>query len=192
MDPLESVREYRDRPAPPSPARLVSIAPPPVLPPQPTPEPAPTPPAEEPAAAEAEPKIVGTPRGRKQLLHIYLPNASRQLLEGAREGHGSLGAAAMAALRGAYDHVVTNCVPEPVEAVGPFPAPRPPRRRMVVDDARMKTIYVEPAEAAAIEALAEQCELSLSELVTIAIDHHYGPNTESPDRTSQGRPTRTR
>lgn len=29
-------------------------------------------------------------------------------------------------------------------------------------------------EAAAVEAVVDQCEMSLSELVTIAIDHHYG------------------
>ena len=59
--------------------------------------------------------------------------------------------------------------------VGPFPAPRPPRRRLVVDDARMRPMYVDPEEAAGIEILAQQCELSLSELVTIAIDSFYGP-----------------
>lgn len=80
----------------------------------------------------------------------------------------------MAALRSSYEHIVTNHIPEPVEPVGPFPAPRTVRRREHVDDARMKPIYVDPGEAGAIEALADQCELSLSELVTIAIDHWYG------------------
>ena len=41
-------------------------------------------------------------------------------------------------------------------------------------------IYGDPAEAAAIEQLADQCELSISELVTIAIDHHFGEGTASP------------
>jgi hypothetical protein len=41
-------------------------------------------------------------------------------------------------------------------------------------------IYVDPAEAAAIEALADQCELSLSELVTIAIEHWYGEDRPFP------------
>jgi hypothetical protein len=36
------------------------------------------------------------------------------------------------------------------------------------------------AEAAAIEALADQCELSISELVPIAIDHWYGEGRPSP------------
>ena len=41
-------------------------------------------------------------------------------------------------------------------------------------------IYVDPAEAAAIEGLADQCELSISELVTIAIDFYYGEGRPSP------------
>jgi hypothetical protein len=40
-------------------------------------------------------------------------------------------------------------------------------------------IYVDPAEAAAIEALADQRELSISELVTVAIDHWYGEGMRS-------------
>ena len=62
-----------------------------------------------------------------------LPASTRQLLQAARDRHGSLGAAAMAALRGAYEHIVTNHVPEPVGPVGPFPAPRTVRRREHVD-----------------------------------------------------------
>jgi hypothetical protein len=114
------------------------------------------------------------------ILQVYLPAGTRQLLEPARDGHGSLGAVAMASLRGSYEHIVAHHIPEPVEPVGPFPAPRTVRRREHVDDARMKPIYVDPAEAAAIEALADQCELSISELVTIAIDHWYGEGRPPP------------
>jgi hypothetical protein len=109
------------------------------------------------------------------VIQVYLPVGTRQLLDAARPAHGSLGAATMAALRGAYHHIVEHHTPEPVEPVGPFPAPRVVRRREHVDDPRMKMIYVDPAEAAAIEQLADQCELSISELVTIAIDVFYGP-----------------
>ncbi|MDQ3943605.1 MAG: hypothetical protein M3357_00305 [Actinomycetota bacterium] len=87
----------------------------------------------------------------------------------------------MAALRGSYEHIVANHTPEPVEPVGPFPAPRTVRRREHVDDARMKPIYVDPGEAAGIEALADECELSISELVTIAIDHHFGEGAPFPN-----------
>jgi hypothetical protein len=180
MDPLESVRQYRDQGGP---TRTLSVAPPPVLPAQPIADDAATIDVDalDTELAELTPDpTIGTPRGRKRLLQVYLPNSTRQRLDAAKAGHGSLGAAAMAALRGAYEHIITTCVPEPVEAVGPFPAPRPMRRRLHVDDARMRPIYVDPPEAAAIEALAEQCELSVSELVTIAIDWHYGEGRPSP------------
>lgn len=196
MDPLESVRQYRDQEA--DAGRVVRIAPPPPIP------------AAEPAAdalddtgdpdltdAGAEQvgegsaaHIPGTPRGRKRLLQVYLPAPTRQLLQQARDGHGSLGAAAMAALRGSYEHIIANHTPEPVEPVGPFPAPRTVRRREHVDDARMKPIYVDPGEAAAIEALADQCELSISELVTIAIDHHFGEGVPSPTSPPRRTPRR--
>ena len=127
--------------------------------------------------------IPGTPRGRKRLLQVYLPAGARHLLGSAHDGHGGLGAAAMAALRASYEHIVAHHIPEPVEPVGPFPAPRTVRRREHVDDARMKPIYVDPAEAAAIEALADRCELSISELVTVAIDWWYGEDRPSPHPT---------
>jgi hypothetical protein len=189
MDPLESVRQYREQE---NGGRVVRVAPPaPVLP---TVEVA-APPVDlddtgeldltdlegpGPVAEGTAAHIPGTPRGRKRLLQVYLPAPTRQLLQSARDGHGSLGAAAMAALRGSYEHIVAHHTPEPVEAVGPFPAPRTVRRREHVDDARMKPIYVDPVEAAAIEQLADQCELSLSELVTIAIDWWYGEGLALP------------
>jgi hypothetical protein len=51
----------------------------------------------------------------------------------------------------------------------------------------MKPVYVDPEKAAAIEALADQCELSISEVVTIAIDHWYGdPPARPRPRQNQG------
>ena len=183
MDPLESVRQYRDK----AEGRVVSISPPPPMPPSSqqslTEEETVVDLVDLPGGGEEltetapspDAHIPGTPRGCKRLLQVYLPASTRDLLDDARKDHTSLGAAAMAALRGSYEHIVANYTPEAVEGVGPFPAPRPPRRREHVEDARMKPLYVDPAEASAIEALAEQCELSMSELVTIAIDNFYGP-----------------
>jgi hypothetical protein len=122
----------------------------------------------------------GSKEVRRQRFQGYLPASTRRLRQLARDGQRGLGAAAMATLRGSYDHIVANHIPEPVGPVGPFPAPRTVRRREHVDDARMKPIYVDPGEAAAIEALADQCELSISELVTIAIDYWYGAGKPSP------------
>ena len=128
-------------------------------------------PAPEPAG---EGRVRGNTRGRKQLLYVYLPGPTIDRLDDARPGHGTLGAAVMAALRGSYEWLVDHHTPEPVEAVGPFPAVRGPKRRQGVEDGRLKPFYVTPEEAQGIDGLAEQLEMSVSELVTVAIDHFFG------------------
>jgi hypothetical protein len=199
MDPLASVKEFRQQSA--GPGRTLKVAPPPAIPVAPAPaddgvNAVDTEPTGEldltaiggaeaaeargshDVAAAVEPAgdaedLPGMARGRKRLIHVNLPGDTRQRLEAGRRVHGTLGAAVMAALRGSYEWVVANHTPLPAEAVGPFPAPKPPRRRLVVPDARLKPFYVHPDEAKAIDQLAEQLELSVSELVTIAIDKFY-------------------
>jgi hypothetical protein len=205
MDPLASVKEFRQQSA--GPGRTLKVAPPPAIPVAPSPaaldddnaidDPDPTGeldiaaivaaeasgavgPAEQPAGEEPAADgddLPGMARGRKRLIHVNLPGDTRRRLEAGRRAHGTLGAAVMAALRGSYEWVLANHTPPPAEPVGPFPAPRPPRRRLVVPDARLKPFYVHPDEAKAIDELAEQLEVSVSELVTIAIDHWYADPT---------------
>jgi hypothetical protein len=202
MDPLSSVKEFREQQG--SGARVVKIAPPPILPVTTalvsggeaddvelddtgeldlTAHPDTTP-ADDVAANQNR----GLVRGRKRVVQVYLPAPTRAFLDQAREVHGTLGKAAMAALRGSYQWLVETHTPEPVEAVGPFPAPRPTRRRLSVEDPRMRQLLVDPAEAAGIETLADELEMSLSELVTLAIDFHYGEGGGLPVRPT---PTRT-
>jgi hypothetical protein len=207
MDPLASVKEFRQQGS--GTGRTLTVAPPPPIPVAPSPaalddgaeaqDPDPTgelgvttvagveaPEADAPAGpAAAEPvgnpdHLPGMARGRKRLIHVNLPGDTRQRLEAGRRAHGTLGAAVMAALRGSYEWVVANHTPPPAEPVGPFPAPKAPRRRLVVADARLKPFYVYPDEAKAIDELAEQLELSVSELVTIAIDTFYGEGGPLP------------
>jgi len=216
MDPLASVKEFRQQSAG---GRALKVAPPPPIPVAPSPvddstdvdDPDPTgeldltilsgadaAEAADPATAAAvksatEPAgdgddLPGMARGRKRLIHVNLPGDTRERLEAGRRAHGTLGAAVMAALRGSYEWVVANHTPPPAEAVGPFPAPKPPRRRLVVPDARLKPFYVHPDEAKAIDQLAEQLELSVSELVTIAIDRHYGESGSPPGGRHEGLP----
>jgi hypothetical protein len=135
------------------------------------------------AAVEDGPARRRAMKYRKQTLQLYLSAPTRARLDKAREVHGTYGEAAMAALRGAYQWLVDNHSPEPVEAIGPFPAPTPTRRRLAVDDARVQQILITPDEAAAIEALADQLELNLSELTTLAIDHWYGEDAAMPRGT---------
>ena len=185
MNPLESVAKYRQNET--GPTRTLKVAPPPTLPVTSTTT---TPDAVEvdldpsgeldlaqtagAAAGEGTRRLPGNTRGRKQLLYVYLPGPTIARLDDARPGHGTLGAAVMAALRGSYGWLVETHTPEPVEAVGPFPAVRGPKRRQGLEDGRLKPFYVTPEEAQGIDTLAEQLEMSPSELVTLAIDHWYG------------------
>jgi hypothetical protein len=188
MDPLESVDRYRQQQS--GNGRALKVAPPPTLPI--TPAPAVTTPEVElddtgeldlrgvngtgnvEAAGPAGERLPGNTRGRKQLLYVYLPGPTIAVLDKARPGHGTLGAAVMAALRGSYEWLVEHHTPEPVEAVGPFPAVRGPKRRQGIEEGRLKPFYVEPEEAKGIETLAEQLEMSVSELVTLALDYWFG------------------
>lgn len=204
MDPLRSVKEFREQQG--SAGRVVKVAPPPILPVAPAGtgagdvEPADTGELDLTALNDATPDPDGDAvendgeagrglvRGRKRVVQVYLPAPTRALLDDARDVHGTLGKAAMAALRGSYQWLVDSHTPDPVEAVGPFPAPRPTRRRLSVEDPRMRQLLVDPAEAAGIETLADQLEMSLSELVTLAIDHWYEERSPLPE----GPPGRSR
>lgn len=193
MDPLASVAKYRQQDT--GPTRTLKVAPPPTIPVTPAPatvdpvdvdrdptgelDLTETDPVVAGAVAEGR-KLRGNTRGRKQLLYVYLPGPTISRLDDARPGHGTLGAAVMAALRGSYQWLIDTHTPEPVEAVGPFPAPRGPKRRQGLEDGRLKPFYVTPEEAQGIDALAEQLEMSPSELVTIAIDFWYGEDRPSP------------
>jgi hypothetical protein len=179
MDPLASIKEFRQQET--AQGRTLKVAPPPPIPVTPT---APMrsladdeldlSDLHDSGGVAEEKRLPGNTRGRKQLLYVYLPGPTIQLLDDARPGHGTLGAAVMAALRGSYEWLVEHHTPQPVEAVGPFPAVRGPKRRQGVEEGRLKPFYVGPEEAKGIDTLAEQLERSVSELVTLAIDHWYG------------------
>ncbi len=190
MDPLASIKEFRQQET--AQGRTLKVAPPPPIPVTPSaPIAAPADgmdltgeidltslhDGDAMAGAVGERRLRGHLRGRKQLLYVYLPGPTVQRLDDARPGHGTLGAAVMAALRGCYEWLVDTHTPEPVEAVGPFPAVRGPKRRQGIEEGRLKPFYVDPEEAKGIDALAEQLELSVSELVTLALDRWYGENS---------------
>lgn len=188
MDPLASIKEFRQQE---SQGRTLKVMPPPPIPVTPS-SPIAAPAGEldltglHDAGVDAgvegvgERRMRGHLRGRKQLLYVYLPGPTIARLDDARPGHGTLGAAVMAALRGSYEWLVEHHTPPPVEAVGPFPAVRGPKRRQGIEEGRLKPFYVDPEEARGIDALAEQLEMSVSELVTLAIDHWYGENRSTP------------
>jgi hypothetical protein len=198
MDPLAAIREFRQQEA--AHGRTLKVAPPPPIPVTPTPTV--TPPVDDddldptgeldPSAlhgngaeqAVGERRLPGNTRGRKQLIYVYLPGPTIARLDKARPGHGTLGAAVMAALRGSYEWLVETHTPRPVEAVGPFPAVRGPKRRQGLEEGRLKPFYVDPEEARAIDTVAEQLEMSVSELVTLALDHWFGAGDGPHRRTA--------
>jgi hypothetical protein len=195
MDPLESVARYRKTQTGAG-GRTLTVAPPPPMPVAPSGATGPGVDVVDlddtgeldlstlqeqvgvdgPADTEAtgERKLRGNTRGRKQLLYVYLPGPTIERLDAARPAHGTLGQAVMAALRGSYEWLVAHHTPQPVQAVGPFPAVHGPKRRQGVEEGRLKPFYVDPEEAKGIDTLAEQLEMSASELVTLALDHWYG------------------
>jgi hypothetical protein len=119
MDPLASVKEFRDKEG--GQSRTLKVAPPPPIPVTPA---APVAPAVDDLnptgeldltdlqdSGGVEKRLPGNTRGRKQLLYVYLPGPTIQLLDDARPGHGTLGAAVMAALRGSYEWLVEHHTP---------------------------------------------------------------------------------
>lgn len=67
-----------------------------------------------------------------------------------------------------------------LRAVGAFPAPPAYPPAPVRRGPRMQQVLVDPAEATGIETLADQLEMSLCELVTLAIDHWYSEDRPTP------------
>ena len=83
----------------------------------------------------------------------------------------------MEALRGAKEWLRQEYAPLVIEEDDLFPPPRRPRRRLEVVGGRHVSGGVTPEEAAAIARLAGELDLSLSELVTLAVEHHFGSST---------------
>ncbi|MGH9165938.1 MAG: hypothetical protein ACRDZW_10560 [Acidimicrobiales bacterium] len=100
------------------------------------------------------------------------------LREASRDS--TMGTTVVEALRSSYGWLVETHKPKPEEAVGPFPTPVRPRRRRQVEDPTPVHLYMSPAEAVAVAQVAEECELSISELVTVGLNHHLSPPAPAP------------
>jgi hypothetical protein len=83
----------------------------------------------------------------------------------------SRGVAVMRALRATYNDLSQDLAPS-LDTTGPFPAERRSRRRIRVDQAVRTSVIVWPDEAAALAQVADELDLSCSELVTLALDLH--------------------
>lgn len=152
-------------------------------------------PRRQPAARSEKPRsapdveLPGFSRGNRRALTVSLPRVTLAALrEASRDS--SMGATVVEALRASYAWLVETHKPKPEEAVGPFPIPVRPRRRRQVEDPTPVHLYMSPAEAAAVAQVAEECELSISELVTIGLDHHLSPPAGAP-KPARKRPAKS-
>lgn len=135
-------------------------------------------------------ELPGFARGNRRALTVSLPRAT--LVKLRRESEGStMGLTVVNALRASYPWLVETYKQQPVEAVGPFPAPVRQRRRSQVEDPAPVHLYMSPAEAAAVAAVADECDLSISELVTVGLEHHFAQPPPSAGATSTKRRTKT-
>ena len=113
---------------------------------------------------------VGKPRGNKQEVPLHLPRTSFEALSSYADAENvSRGVAVMRALRAAHAGLVQELAPA-TDTAGPFPAERRSRRRIRVDQAVRTSVLLWPDEADALARVADELDLSCSELVTMAVD----------------------
>lgn len=174
MDPREDIALALDPPE----MRRTSVAPPPLrhlakVPPAPT-ETAPT--SEEPSGPDDDQtgleELPGRRRSRLQYLELYVTGRAYDLLTAQRPAGSTMGQAVMEALRHTRPWLVETYSPPPADDDF-FPAPRRSRRRFHVEGGRHVSAGVTPQEAAAISRLAADVDLTLSELISLAVEHHF-------------------
>ena len=110
---------------------------------------------------------------------MYLPAETKAALDTAREmtrfpiADLVLDAvrAQLGGLRSEYLPAALD--PVTVEASFPVPSRARKRRREQLDDARVTQLRFTPTEAASLTAAAAELSLSVSELVSVAVDRHY-------------------
>jgi len=121
---------------------------------------------------DAATPAVGKPRGNKQEVPLHLPRTSFDALAAYADGESvSRGVAVMRALRASHADLVRELAPA-ADTEGPFPAERRSRRRIRVDQAVRTSVLVWPDEAVALARVADDLDLSCSELVTLAVYRH--------------------
>jgi hypothetical protein len=124
------------------------------------------------APGRASSPAVGKPRGNKQEVPLHLPRTTFDALASYADGETvSRGVAVMRALRATHADLVRELAPT-ADTDGPFPAERRSRRRIRVDQAVRTSVLVWPDEATALARVADELDVSCSELVTLAVDRH--------------------
>jgi hypothetical protein len=115
----------------------------------------------------------GRARGRLRYLELYLTGRAHELLVSQRDAGQTFGESVTEALRRSRRWLVDTHAPPPPDPDDDFPPPRRSRRRFQVDGGRHVSAGVTDEEAEAIARLAAQVDLNVSQLVSVAVEHHF-------------------
>ena len=180
----------RPRPGAPGPALSAPPPPPASGPPaveesRPPPAPAPaTPPApaRRAAAPKADDQLIGVPRGKLRYLRLYLSGPAAELVEEIRlRSRRPRGVVLMAGVRATYTEI-RNSFALPVD---PDPGPMGPsratsRRRIGVERPVLVTASITNDEARGLQTLSEATGLSVSAIVSEAMERSLRNAAELP------------
>lgn len=169
-DPRAAVAEVLGQQARPPRPRTVSVPPPP----REAHHAAPVARAE---VAEREDDLPGHQRGNLRAITVHVPGRVRDLIdEVATATRQSKGQVVSEALRETWQGIAHDFAL--VDADDPF-APAVVRRRPRVDDPVLVTFYLPVPAARALAKLRDETTLSVSALVSEAVERHYGDRRQA-------------
>jgi hypothetical protein len=121
--------------------------------------------------------VPGTRNGRLRIITVTIPANARKILEREMSATGrSRGQVVMTAVRSTYEEIGTEFTVGDSEPDSLFGTPRVVKRRRHLDDPRAVPLYVAEPEARGLGELKERVTLSLSAIITEALERHYKPN----------------
>jgi hypothetical protein len=127
------------------------------------------------AAREAA-RLPGTAKGHRRLLAVNLPAATRRRLDAAR-GEPPVRTRSeivLDALAAAFDTIAEERAAQLAAPQTRFATSSVRRRRLALDDPRDVPIQFAPEEAATVKEAADEVGLTVSALITDALDRHLG------------------
>lgn len=116
--------------------------------------------------------LIGKQRGNLRYVRLYLSGTAAEAIEDIRRrSRQTRGVIVMDAVRSTYTEIRTAFAVDPDPDPGPFGAPRASRRRRyAVEHPTQVTISVTPDEAKGLQALSETTGLSVSAIVSEAVE----------------------
>lgn len=123
---------------------------------------------------ELEGEVPGVRNGNLRIVTVTIPARARNIL--ARESKASKqsrGQIVMAALRATYTEIRMDFALETDEAPGLFGSPRIVKRRHDLNDPRSIPLYISESEARGLGNLKKEVSLSISAIITEALERHY-------------------